>query len=92
MFPSIAKFNTKLNEFIEQLLSSNPVLRNAGDIEKLKANPWLENVNWEEIISRETVSPYLPNLTELDRENKALLDHSFDLEAMMNEIVFSQIN
>ena len=80
VFPSLVVVSPKLVSFVEQLLCKAPVLRNGGSIEKLKANPWLKDVNWDRLISREVLPPFMPDLAELNKTNTLLLENQVALD------------
>jgi cGMP-dependent protein kinase len=50
---------------INQLLSTNPAIRNEGGVRK---HEFFEDVVWENVVSKESPSPYKPKLNSIDNE------------------------
>ena len=57
--------NAETKELIQQLLNSKPAVRNLGNIEKLKAHPYLREAKWEQILSRQVRPRFIPKLNDL---------------------------
>lgn len=54
----------KAKKLIDQLLNHNPEQRHGGSFANLKANPWFEDFNWQQLIgmhSQSLVPPYIPD-------------------------------
>ena len=80
VYPSFVDPKMKAKPVIEQLLSKNPVLRNGGSVENLKAHPWFCGLNWDNMVSKLITSPFKPRLLDLDKEIQAALRSSSDLD------------
>lgn len=62
-----------IQSFIEQLLSKNPALRIGGSFENLRKTAWLKEADWEGLIEKKYVAPYLADLPNLQWDiNKAM--------------------
>lgn len=84
-FPSYTTVSAKFVNFMNQLFSMNPILRNSGNNENLKANPWLKDVNWEKIISREVSPPLIPDLKDITHENSIILSDFPHFESIFDD-------
>lgn len=55
----------KAKKLIEQLLNHNPEQRHGGSFANLKAHPWFEDFNWNDLLMRNEKKlepPYLPDV------------------------------
>ena len=84
VFPSLVAVSPQLVSFVEQLLCKKPILRNGGSIEKLKTNQWLKNIDWDKLISREILPPFIPDLEEINKINALLLENQMALDSTLN--------
>ena len=66
---------------IEQLLSKNPALRDAGGAECVKGHTWFKGFEWDLLVSRQMNPPYVPNVNRYDKEieNALACDQNIDL-------------
>lgn len=64
-YPAFCANKLKCKPMIEQLLNRNPVLRTGGSIARLKAHPWLAEVDWDLILSKGERPPFIPKLPTL---------------------------
>ncbi|CAG9331746.1 unnamed protein product [Blepharisma stoltei] len=73
IYPAFVDPRMPSKPIIEQLLSKNPAMRTGGSIENLKAHPWFNGFNWDQLLSRQLEPPYRPRVSDLSREVQASL-------------------
>lgn len=69
-FPDFIK-DKKAKKLMEQLLNHNPDLRHGGSFAALKANPWFEGFDWQDLLNRNDKKlepPYIPDLRQKTAE------------------------
>lgn len=86
VYPTIpADFYVEARNLIEQLLNKNPVLRNGGSSEILKKHKWFSNFDWDLVISRQEVPPYIPKLSKIENEVEKALAASQMIEEIISK-------
>eukprot|EP01017_Pseudomicrothorax_dubius_P020343 TRINITY_DN22216_c0_g1_i1.p1 TRINITY_DN22216_c0_g1~~TRINITY_DN22216_c0_g1_i1.p1 ORF type:complete len:235 (+),score=52.63 TRINITY_DN22216_c0_g1_i1:120-824(+) len=58
-FPHFMK-DKKARRFIEQLLSKVPEQRLGTSFAALKANPWFDNFDWDDLLEKKMIAPWKP--------------------------------
>lgn len=78
-YPNYIDPNLPAKKIIETFLDKNPGQRILGDITQLKAHPWFTDIDWQQLIRRETTAPFIPPSVRLDGEIKrAIQGHRSD--------------
>jgi cGMP-dependent protein kinase len=70
---------------IEQLLSKNPALRDAGSVECIKGHPWFKGFEWQMLVSRQMNTPYLPKVSRCDKEIENVLNQTQNFDLIIEE-------
>lgn len=70
---------------IEQLLSENPAARVGQSIEVLKNHLWFKNFDWDLLITRQTVPPYIPKVPNIERDIENALLSSEDANTTISK-------
>ena len=86
VFPQWVDNKYKIKELINQLLSKNPASRLGGNFEKLKSHPWFLGFNWDKIISKEIVPPYVPKISHIETEIEAASKSHKSLDDVISKI------
>ncbi|CAG9332057.1 unnamed protein product [Blepharisma stoltei] len=81
MFPDWFDKKSSSKNFIKQLLSINPAMRNSGTSEKLKNNPWLSSINWDRLSNKQIKAPFIPTLFDLG------LDDFYNPDETADEVI-----
>jgi len=58
-YPSFLK-DKKARRLMDQLINKIPDLRLGGSYAALKAHPWFENFDWDDLLDRKLKAPYIP--------------------------------
>ena len=74
----------ELRNLIEQMLSKNPLQRNGGSIEMLKKHEWLRDFDWDALISRQAVAPYVPKIPSYEKEIEKALATNQHIDNMIS--------
>ena len=85
VYPSFVDIKMPAKPVIEQLMSKNPVLRNGGSVENLKAHPWFSGMNWDALVGKVIKSPYKPKVPDFSKEIAAALRANQDIEEQITK-------
>ena len=80
VYPAFVEANMPAKPMIEQLLNKNPVLRNGGSVENLKAHSWFSGMDWDDLINKEVSPPYVPAGLDLTDDIQKALHTNVKLE------------
>ena len=72
-----------MKNFIELLLNKNPVLRNSGSPENLRAQSWFRYFNWEALATRSINPPYIHMGNNLTAE----IENALKTDAPIEDII-----
>ena len=62
-------------DFTNKLLQRKPINRlGFNGAEEVREHPWFKDYNWEKLLSKDLVSPYIPNVNlERNRDKKKII-------------------
>jgi cGMP-dependent protein kinase 1 len=89
-YPKLQVQLSDAKSVIDQLLNKNPSLRMASGFEKLKMHPWFSSLNWEKLLSKEILPPYIPKIKKvsldklLEKSSKDSIDSVISAEETAN--------
>lgn len=70
-------------DLCEQLLSKNPIMRNGGSSEILKKHKWYSGFDWELLISRQEIPPYVPKLSKIEKDVEKALESMQNIDEII---------
>ena len=62
--------NFPAKPFIEQLLNKIPEMRSGGSFDSLRKHEWLQNFDWENLVSQKLTPPYTPDVGDAPGESE----------------------
>lgn len=83
-YPRRQSPHVEVKSVINQLLNKNPSIRMAGGFEALKQHIWFSTFDWELLLSKTILAPYIPKVNHLNIEKIVSISNRKSLDSVIS--------